>query len=70
VTVLKVDNATIVMSDILCSNGVIHVIDQVLVPSNMNTSASTTPDSTPEPTPMPALEPTPEQPQTPTPPSR
>lgn len=29
---VKVDNATVIKSDILCSNGVIHVIDSVLMP--------------------------------------
>jgi uncharacterized surface protein with fasciclin (FAS1) repeats len=29
---VKVDNATVVKTDILCSNGVIHVIDSVVLP--------------------------------------
>jgi uncharacterized surface protein with fasciclin (FAS1) repeats len=29
---VKVNNATVVMTDIICSNGVIHVIDAVLLP--------------------------------------
>ncbi|WP_246151503.1 fasciclin domain-containing protein [Rubripirellula reticaptiva] len=31
---LKIDAASIIDSDILCSNGVIHVIDQVILPSS------------------------------------
>ncbi len=34
-TVWTVGNATIVTSDIICTNGVIHVIDKVLVPPDM-----------------------------------
>jgi uncharacterized surface protein with fasciclin (FAS1) repeats len=30
---VKVDNATVVKTDILCSNGVIHVIDSVILPN-------------------------------------
>jgi len=29
---VMVDNATVVKADIVCSNGVIHVIDSVLLP--------------------------------------
>ena len=32
----KVDNAGIISTDIICSNGVIHVIDKVLIPSSDN----------------------------------
>jgi len=31
---VKVDNATVVMADIETSNGVIHVIDQVVLPGS------------------------------------
>jgi uncharacterized surface protein with fasciclin (FAS1) repeats len=31
---VRVDNATVVKTDILCSNGVIHVIDTVILPKN------------------------------------
>ena len=31
---VKIDNATVVKTDIECSNGVIHVIDAVLIPSD------------------------------------
>ena len=31
---VKADNATVVTTDILCSNGVIHVIDAVILPAN------------------------------------
>ncbi len=33
---VKVDNATVVKTDIECSNGVIHVIDNVILPSDKN----------------------------------
>ena len=33
---VKVDNSTVVKTDIKCSNGTIHVIDQVLLPSGDN----------------------------------
>ena len=33
---LKIDNANVVTSDIQCSNGVIHVIDSVILPSTAN----------------------------------
>ena len=39
----KVNGATIVKTDIKCDNGVIHVIDAVLLPSK-NTTAATSPD--------------------------
>jgi len=29
---VKVDGATVVQTDILCTNGVIHIIDSVLLP--------------------------------------
>lgn len=31
-SVVKVDNATVIKTDIECDNGVIHVIDTVLMP--------------------------------------
>ena len=30
---IKINNATIIESDILASNGIIHIIDSVLMPS-------------------------------------
>jgi uncharacterized surface protein with fasciclin (FAS1) repeats len=33
---VMIDNAKVVMTDIECSNGVIHVIDAVILPENMN----------------------------------
>jgi transforming growth factor-beta-induced protein len=41
---VKIDSANVVKADVSCSNGVIHVIDQVLLPSTKNvpmTAAST-----------------------------
>lgn len=35
-TGLKIDNANVVASDIQCSNGVIHVLDSVILPSSAN----------------------------------
>lgn len=32
---VKIDNATVVTPDVVCSNGVIHVIDHVLLPASM-----------------------------------
>ena len=34
-TIWRIGNATIVTADIICTNGVIHVIDEVLLPPNM-----------------------------------
>jgi transforming growth factor-beta-induced protein len=31
-SVVKVDNATVIIADVQCSNGVIHVIDTVMIP--------------------------------------
>lgn len=42
-----VDNARIVISDILIANGVIHVIDEVLNPSNQTISNPTSQQGTP-----------------------
>lgn len=39
---VMVNNATVVKTDILCSNGVIHVIDSVLLPSSGNATAMKT----------------------------
>jgi uncharacterized surface protein with fasciclin (FAS1) repeats len=43
-TVWKVGDATIITTDIPCTNGVIHVIDKVLMPPSMSPSAPGTPD--------------------------
>jgi transforming growth factor-beta-induced protein len=37
---VKVDNANVVQTDIICSNGVIHVIDAVILPKNIVETAS------------------------------
>jgi len=37
---LQVDQATVVKADINCSNGIIHVVDQVLLPSGDNIPAT------------------------------
>jgi transforming growth factor-beta-induced protein len=48
---ITVGNATVTMTDIVASNGIIHVIDKVLVPPSMNLTAagasSTTPTTAP-----------------------
>ncbi|HEX4709317.1 fasciclin domain-containing protein [Phenylobacterium sp.] len=45
--VLKADNANIIQADVLTSNGVIHVVDQLMVPGSV-------PAALPEPAPEPA----------------
>ena len=37
---VQVDQATVVATDIHCSNGIIHVIDQVILPSTLNIPAT------------------------------
>lgn len=37
---LKINNATVVLADIMAANGVIHVIDQVLIPPKANRAVS------------------------------
>merc|ERR1711904_768103 len=49
-SVVKVNTATVATADVMCSNGVIHIIDEVLVP----------PDPVPQPAPEPEPEPKPE----------
>ncbi|MAR11539.1 MAG: beta-Ig-H3/fasciclin [Blastopirellula sp.] len=39
---VQVDNATVVATDILCSNGVIHVIDSVILPASDDIAATAT----------------------------
>ncbi|MFK7819191.1 MAG: fasciclin domain-containing protein, partial [Planctomycetaceae bacterium] len=41
-TGLKIDNAKVVATDIKCSNGVIHVIDSVILPASDNIPAAAT----------------------------
>lgn len=38
-TTIKVGNVTVITANIICSNGIIHVIDQVLVPPSMDLKA-------------------------------
>jgi uncharacterized surface protein with fasciclin (FAS1) repeats len=40
-TVVKIGNVTVTMTDIITTNGVIHVIDKVLIPPSMNMTATT-----------------------------
>jgi uncharacterized surface protein with fasciclin (FAS1) repeats len=49
--VLKADNANIIQADVMTSNGIIHVIDQLMVPGSVPT---TLPEPAVEPTPAPA----------------
>ena len=37
---VRVDNATVTKTDITCSNGIIHVIDEVLLPAELNIPAT------------------------------
>jgi uncharacterized surface protein with fasciclin (FAS1) repeats len=66
-TTVKVNTATVTTADVMCSNGVIHIIDQVLIPKAAPTAAPTpaptpatpapapaTPAPSPEPAPAPA----------------
>lgn len=49
-TTVMVGNVTVIMKDIITTNGVIHVIDKVLVPPSMNltaVAASSTPTTSP-----------------------
>merc|ERR1719329_751326 len=41
-TTVKVNTATVTSVDVMCSNGVIHIIDQVLLPPAAGAAASTT----------------------------
>jgi uncharacterized surface protein with fasciclin (FAS1) repeats len=50
---LKADNATIIQADVMTSNGVIHVVDALMV-------AGSVPEALPEPPPEPAAAPAPE----------
>jgi len=58
--VLKADNANIIQSDVMTSNGIIHVIDQLMVPGSV---PATLPQAAAEPAPeaaaQPAAEPAP-----------
>jgi hypothetical protein len=38
--VLKADNANIVQADVMASNGVLHVVDRVLMPGSVGATAS------------------------------
>ena len=49
---VKVNNANVIITDINCNNGVIHVIDTVLIPP------APVPTATPTPTPTPTPQPT------------
>jgi uncharacterized surface protein with fasciclin (FAS1) repeats len=52
--VLKADNANIIQPDVMTSNGVIHVIDQLMVPGSV---PATLPQAAAEPASEPAAEP-------------
>lgn len=52
--VLKADNANIVQSDVMTSNGVIHVVDQLLVAGSVPATLPPEPAAQPEPAPAPA----------------
>lgn len=59
-TIWMIGNATVITSDIVCSNGVIHVIDAVLLPPDMEAEVPGMPAPTaPQ---QPAPTPTPQQP--------
>merc|ERR1712196_163345 len=56
-TTVKVNTATVTAADVMCSSGVIHIIDKVLMPS---TDAAPKPEPEPEPEPEPSPSPEPE----------
>ncbi len=56
--VVKINDATVIAADIEASNGVIHVIDAVLIPPAAE-AEETTPAATPTPAPEPEATPTP-----------
>jgi len=49
-TTVKVGDATVTAADVMCSNGVIHIIDKVLLPP----AGDAAPEPAPEPSPAPA----------------
>ncbi|HEV7384487.1 MAG TPA: fasciclin domain-containing protein [Phenylobacterium sp.] len=49
--ILKADNANIIQADVMTSNGIIHVIDQLMVPGSV---PATLPEPAAEPAPAPA----------------
>merc|ERR1712196_474080 len=49
-TTVKVNTATVTTADVICSNGVIHIINEVLLPA---TDAAPQPEPEPEPEPQP-----------------
>ncbi|RPI80420.1 MAG: hypothetical protein EHM41_22770 [Chloroflexi bacterium] len=61
--------ASIIAVDLMATNGIVHAIDAVLLPTQPETAPEPTPEPTPslEPTPEPTLEPTPELTSEPTP---
>jgi uncharacterized surface protein with fasciclin (FAS1) repeats len=61
--VLKADNANIIQADVMTSNGIIHVIDQLMVPGSV---PATLPQAAAEPAPEPAAEPAKPAPKAPT----
>nr|MEA2799246.1 hypothetical protein [Phenylobacterium sp.] len=55
--VLKADNANIIQADVMTSNGIIHVIDQLMVPGSVPATLpepAAAPAAAPEPAPTPA----------------
>lgn len=55
--VLKADNANIIQADVMTSNGIIHVIDQLMVPGSVPATLpepAAAPAAAPEPAPAPA----------------
>jgi uncharacterized surface protein with fasciclin (FAS1) repeats len=51
---VKVNTATVATADIMCSNGVIHVIDEVLLPPAGGPAPEPEPEPAPEPAPAPS----------------
>lgn len=57
---VKVNTATVTSADVNCSNGVIHIIDEVLLPPAPAVTPTPTPTPSPEPEPTPTPTPSPE----------
>merc|ERR1711904_480893 len=53
-TNVKVNDSTVSAADVMCSNGVIHIIDKVLLPPAANAKPAPEPEPEPEPAPAPA----------------
>merc|ERR1712224_737568 len=51
---VKVNTATVTSADVMCSNGVIHIIDDMLLPPQSEPEPASAPEPEPEPEPEPS----------------